>query len=94
VLKLLLIVAAGLFAYRLYQRLAHSRPAPNTGGHSPMTLAQAYEVLGLSPSCARQDIVDRHRRLIAAVHPDRGGSTFLAAQLNNAKDLLLQRHQN
>jgi hypothetical protein len=72
-------------------------------GHSPgsrshqtsvnkgnITVEQAYQVLGLKPGASRQEIVAAHKRLMMKVHPDKGGSDFLAAQLNRAKDRLLK----
>ena len=57
----------------------------------PMSAGQALEVLGLKPGATRQAIVDAHRRLIQKLHPDRGGSSYLAAQINRAKDILTSR---
>lgn len=62
--------------------------AAQTGG---MDASEAYDILGLAPGCSNKDIVEAHRRLMSALHPDRGGSTYLASKLNQAKDLLLNR---
>jgi hypothetical protein len=60
-------------------------------GSNEMTVAEAYEVLGLAPGASREAIIEAHRRLMQKVHPDRGGSDFLAANVNRAKEVLLSR---
>ncbi len=56
-----------------------------------MTRAQALEILGLPEGAKPDDIKQAHKRLMLKNHPDQGGSTFLAAQINRAKDELLDK---
>ncbi len=56
---------------------------------SAMTRQQALDILGLSPGATPAQIKDAHRRLMLVNHPDSGGSTWIAARLNQARDLLL-----
>lgn len=55
-----------------------------------MTLTQAREILGLEENPSRDEIIEAHRRLMQKLHPDRGGTTYLAQQLNEAKRVLLK----
>lgn len=54
-----------------------------------MSREEAYAVLGLKPNCAEKEIRAAHRRLMKQYHPDRGGSDYLAAKINQAKDVLV-----
>ncbi|MEQ1637603.1 MAG: molecular chaperone DnaJ [Methylococcales bacterium] len=55
-----------------------------------MTIAEAYKILGLEPPVAKQDVILAHKKLMQKMHPDRGGSDYLASQINLAKDCLLK----
>jgi hypothetical protein len=66
---------------------SHASPRPGV-----MSEDEAYEVLGLHKGASRDDVVRSHRSLIKKLHPDHGGSTDLAARVNEAKDVLIRRH--
>jgi len=57
--------------------------------HDSMTVERALRVLDLPDTANRDDVIAAHRRLMQRLHPDRGGSAFLAATLNEAKKVLL-----
>ncbi len=61
------------------------------GGGGAMSRRQAFEVLGLAEGASAADIIRAHRTLMKKFHPDHGGSTTLAARVNQAKDVLMQR---
>lgn len=62
----------------------------NEMNSEPSERERAYQILGLEPNATKQDIIEAHRRLMQKLHPDRGGSDYLAAEINQAKDLLLK----
>ncbi|ACK49722.1 heat shock protein DnaJ domain protein [Methylocella silvestris BL2] len=57
-----------------------------------MTQDEAYEVLGLAKGASREEVVRSHRSLMKKLHPDHGGTTDLAARVNEAKEVLMRRH--
>ena len=63
-----------------------AEPPPASG---TMSRTEAFQVLGLAEDATPEQVRDAHRKLMMANHPDRGGSTYLAAQINRAKDVLL-----
>jgi|GEM_PF-685606 len=58
---------------------------------STMTKEQAYKILELKPGASRKEIELAHKKILSKVHPDKGGSNYLTAEVNRARDLLLSQ---
>ncbi|NKD77814.1 hypothetical protein HEQ60_08580 [Haematospirillum sp. H1815] len=67
-----------------------SRKESASSGSSPMDRAEALRVLDLPANPSRESIQSAYLRLIHKLHPDQGGSTYLAARLNEARQVLLK----
>ena len=83
-----LIGSAIFFALQSSKGKARRSPRAHAGKASA-DVAEARALLGLPDDADAESIRSAHRRLIATVHPDRGGTQALAAKINAARDLLL-----
>jgi DnaJ family protein C protein 19 len=70
-------------------RRSESSSGSGRGGRGPMSREEAYAVLGLAPGASPEAIRAAHKRLMRVAHPDQGGSDWLAARINQARDVLL-----
>ena len=82
-------------AFGIWQMIKRFRPkikdgSGGGGNASLMDKPQARQILEVGDNASHDDILSAHKRLMAKNHPDKGGSTFIASQINQAKDILLK----
>ena len=70
------------------EEMGESAGAASSG--DPMTMDEALEILGLETGASAEDVREAHHRLMLKMHPDQGGSTYLASKINQAKEMLLK----
>ena len=95
ILQKLFILGLRFFPFlsKFYQYKEQSTQKTSTKpNQSKMDLEEALKIFGLEQSpLTEKEIIQRHRELIQKIHPDRGGSDYLAAQINTAKDVLINQ---
>lgn len=93
------LLATGLVVFAALRKLwpllarirgGSARSAPSSRARRRMTRREAAEVLGVDEHATKEEILAEYRRVIKQVHPDRGGSDYLAAQVNEAREVLLR----
>jgi hypothetical protein len=81
-------------SYRLFFSQTQEKTSNQTKPHqsSSMSRQEALNILGLTETATKEDIKEAYRNLIQKLHPDHGGSDYLAAQINQARDILIESH--
>ena len=91
-MKFLWLLALAIIAWRLFVGRWPWQPGARTLNMRAQKRARA--LLGVSPAASREEILEAHKRLIALVHPDRGGRNEDVHEANAARDILLGKPAN
>jgi DnaJ family protein C protein 19 len=83
------LITAAIWVYWGKPRKKPAKPAPPV-----LPEDEARAILGVGPEAGAEDIRAAHRRLVTALHPDKGGSAELTRRINAARDMLLVRTRN
>ncbi|WP_341937102.1 molecular chaperone DnaJ [Marinimicrobium sp. C2-29] len=93
--KTILALGFQLFPlWRQHKAKTQQQPPPGSPPSGQMTAREAMDTLGLKgveSEVTREEVIAAHRRLMQKLHPDRGGNDYLAAKVNEAKELLLKQ---
>ncbi len=88
-------ISRAMTARNLWKRFQKTSEQPNSTQNQQnrsidtMTKAEALEILGLDDEATKEEIIATHRKLISKIHPDKGGTDFLARSINQAREVLL-----
>ncbi|HKX77337.1 MAG TPA: molecular chaperone DnaJ [Novosphingobium sp.] len=93
-MKLVAFLVLLLLAWRVVAGRWPWQPKGESTASRRVAAARARNLLGVTANSNRQDILDAHRRMVAAVHPDKGGSNEQVHEANAARDLLLGELSN
>lgn len=86
-MKFVLLLVLAVLAFRLF--VGRWPWEPGTAAGRSRARVQAQVLLGVQDGASRDDILEAHKRLVAVVHPDRGGTNEQVHEANSARDLLL-----
>lgn len=87
----IVLVVLGLWFAASARRTTLETPSKSVAPAERMSVEEARRILGVDAQASRADIQEAYTRLMRAVHPDKGGTAGLAAQLNAARDRLLSK---
>ena len=83
-------VLRALGIWQTIKRFSPKNKDSNTAATILMDKPQARQILDVDDNASHEEIISAHKRLMAKNHPDKGGSTYIASQINQAKDVLLK----
>lgn len=94
---LMILIAAGgvtaieLWSGRAIKGLEDMAPGAGTGSAAPLKAEEAAAILGVAIDATEDDVKAAHKKLIGQLHPDKGGTDYLAAKVNDARRVMLER---